>query len=134
MVSDFVMLQQHCEGQEEVPQPIGMASYTIDSHYVQRFVDARGKVRHEGYFDRKVKPYGVGFGALVPPKAQCENLLVPVCVSASHVAFGSIRMEPVFMILGQAAATAAALAIEDGVAVQDVSYAKLKQRLLADKQ
>lgn len=134
MVSDFVMIQQHCEGQQQAPLPIGMASYTLDSHYVQRFVDARGKVQHEGYFDRKVQPYGVGYGALVPKKAQCENLLVPVCMSASHVAFGSIRMEPVFMILGQSAATAACLAIDGGVPIQDVSYAKLRERLLADKQ
>jgi hypothetical protein len=79
-------------------------------------------------------PYEVAFGALVPQKNQCANLLVPVCVSSSHIAYGSIRMEPVFMILGQSAATAAALAIDGKLAVQDVPYADLRKRLLADKQ
>lgn len=135
MIGELVMIQQHCESLEKVPEPVGMGSYTMDSHYVQRFVDARGVVRQEGNFDRRIQqPYGIGFHALVPQRGQCENLLVPVCLSASHVAYGSIRMEPVFMILGQSAAAAACLAIEDGAAVQEVNYAKLRARLLADRQ
>ena len=128
------MIQRHCEGLEAVEEPVGMASYTIDSHYVQRYVDARGIVRHEGYLKRLVQPYVIGYRALVPQREQCGNLLVPVCLSASHVAFGSIRMEPVFMIMGQSAATAACLSIDDGVVVQDLSYVRLRTRLLEDRQ
>src|SRR4029434_6572903 len=80
------------------------------------------------------RPYEIAYGALVPKEMQCENLLVPVCVSSSHIAFGSIRMEPVFMILGQSAATAAALALDEQKRVQDVPYWKLRQRWLADGQ
>lgn len=134
MVGSFVMQQSHCESLATVPQPIGLASYTIDSHYVQRFVSPEGKVKHEGYFDRRVKPYGVALGSILPVKTECENLTVPVCLSASHVAYGSIRMEPVFMILGQAAATIAAQAIDGKTAVQDLSYPELRNRLIADKQ
>jgi lysophospholipase L1-like esterase len=135
MKGELVMIQLHCEGGRNVPEPVGMGSYTMDSHYVQRFVDARGVVRHEGNFDRRIQqPYGIGYRALVPLRRECENLLVPVCLSASHVAYGSIRMEPVFMILGQSAATAACLAIDDRAAVQAVSYVKLRARLLADQQ
>ncbi|HYD82820.1 MAG TPA: FAD-dependent oxidoreductase, partial [Opitutus sp.] len=79
-------------------------------------------------------PYEIAFGALVPKRGEADNLLVPVCVSSSHIAFGSVRMEPVFMILGQSAATTAVLAIDSGVAVQDVDYAALRERLLADGQ
>ncbi|NLE58566.1 MAG: FAD-dependent oxidoreductase, partial [Planctomycetes bacterium] len=80
------------------------------------------------------RPYSIAYGALTPKRGQADNLLVPVCVSSSHIAYGSIRMEPVFMILGQSAATAAALAIDDGVAVQEVDYSKLRERLLQDGQ
>ena len=79
-------------------------------------------------------PYQISYGSLVPKKGQTDNLLVPVCVSSSHIAFGSIRMEPVFMVLGQSAATAAVLAIDGKTSVQDVPYAKLRERLLQDKQ
>ena len=80
------------------------------------------------------KPYQIALGSLRPKKSECRNLLVPVCVSSSHIAYGSIRMEPVFMILGQSAATVAALAIDKGMAVQEVSYGELRPRLLADGQ
>lgn len=134
MRGELVMVQQHCEGLDRASEPVGMGSYTIDSHYVQRYVDSRGVVRHEGNVDKRIQPYGIGYRALVPKEAQCENLLVPVCLSASHVAYGSIRMEPVFMILGQSAATAACLAIEDKVPVQQLSYPRLRARLLSDRQ
>jgi hypothetical protein len=112
-----------------------MGSYTIDSHNVQRYVAPDGSVQNEGDIGVGLKaPYEIAYGALVPKRGQAANLVVPVCVSSSHIAFGSIRMEPVFMILGQSAATAAGLAIDDGVDVQDVPYAKLRARLEKDGQ
>jgi hypothetical protein len=135
MKSDFVMTELHLRGQKPTPKSIGMGSYNMDSHNVQRYVDEQGHARNEG--DIQVHPggpYAISYNAIVPKAAECTNLLVPVCVSASHIAYGSIRMEPVFMILGQSAATAAVLAINDCLAVQDVDYAKLKNRLLMDEQ
>jgi hypothetical protein len=112
-----------------------MGSYTIDSHNVQRYVTPDGHVQNEGDIGVKTpRPYEIAYGALTPKKDQCQNLLVPVCVSSSHIAFGSIRMEPVFMILGQSAATAAALSIDDGIAIQDLPYPRLRERLLEDGQ
>ncbi|MFT5131047.1 MAG: hypothetical protein ACI8W8_004681 [Rhodothermales bacterium] len=135
MVGAYVMTQLNCQGKTEVKRSVGMGAYTMDSHHTQRYVDAKGHVRNEG--DVEVGgfgPYPIAFGSIVPKKSECENLLVPVCLSATHMAFGSIRMEPVFMVLGQSAATAAAMAIDSGVAVQDVDYPKLRERLLKDKQ
>ncbi len=135
MVSDLVMSQHHCQGREEVEDAVGLAAYTMDSHHVQRYVTAEGFARNEG--DVQVggfSPYPIGYRSLVPGNKECVNLLVPVCLSASHIAFGSIRMEPVFMVLGQSAATAAGLAIDQDTAVQDVDYPSLRQRLLDDKQ
>lgn len=112
-----------------------MGSYTMDSHHTQRYVDAGGHVRNEG--DVQVKtggPYRISYRSIRPKAEECSNLLVPVCVSSSHIAFGSVRMEPVFMILGQSAATAACIALENGVAVQDVDYTELRVRLLEDGQ
>jgi hypothetical protein len=110
----------------------------MDSHFCQRVaVEENGvmTVRNEGGFGHPCKgPYPVSFRSIIPKAAECQNLLVPVSLSASHVAFGSIRMEPVFMILGQSAGTAAALAIEGKTAVQELDYAKLRERLLADGQ
>ena len=112
-----------------------MGSYNMDSHNVQRYADAQGNARNEGDVEVGLKkPYPVDYLAIVPKHGECTNLLVPVCVSASHIAYGSIRMEPVFMILGQSAATAAALALDAGCAVQDLPYAALRRRLLADGQ
>ena len=112
-----------------------MGSYGIDSHNVQRYITPDGAVQNEGDIGVGLPgPYEIAFGAILPKRGQADNLLVPVCVSSSHIAFGSIRMEPVFMVLGQSAATAAALAIDAGVAVQDVPYARLRERLLKDGQ
>jgi hypothetical protein len=133
MVSDLVMTQHHCQGRDLAADPVGLAAYTMDSHHVQRYVDADGFVRNEG--DVQVggfSPYGIGYRAIVPAADQCGNLLVPVCLSASHMAFGSIRMEPVFMVLGQSAATAAVHAIDQEVPVQAINTEKLRERLLAD--
>jgi FAD dependent oxidoreductase len=135
MISDFVTTEQHVRRIKPTPKPIGMGSYNMDSHNVQRYVDKTGHARNEG--DVQVNPggpYPISYGAIVPKAAECTNLLVPVCVSSSHIAYGSIRMEPVFMILGQSAATAAVLAIDDKTTVQAVDYTKLRARLLADGQ
>lgn len=135
MVSDFVMTELHCRRIKPTPRPVGMGSYNMDSHNVQRYVDADGWVRNEG--DVQVSPggpYPIDYLAIVPRRGECENLFVPVCASCSHIAFGSIRMEPVFMILGQSAATAASLAIDANTSVQKVPYETLCERLLADGQ
>jgi lysophospholipase L1-like esterase len=135
MVGAYVLTQHDCEGRRAVADPVGLGSYTMDSHITQRYVDATGFVRNEGTLGGRVlKPYPISYRALVPRAAECTNLLVPVCCSASHVGYGSLRMEPVYMILGQSAATAAVLALEQDVTVQDVSYAKLRARLAADGQ
>src|SRR6185369_4478345 len=105
-----------------------------DSHNIQRYVTKEGFVRNEGDVQVGSRPYPVSYRSIRPKTAECSNLLVPVCLSASHIAYGSIRMEPVFMVLGQSAATAAAQALDAGVDVQKVDYAKLRARLLADGQ
>lgn len=135
MAGSYVMTQNNCLGKITVDNSIGMGAYTMDSHHVQRYVDTNGHVGNEG--DVEVGgfgPYPIAYGAIVPKKIECGNLLVPVCLSASHIAFGSIRMEPVFMVLGQSAATAAAQAIDAKVDVQDVEDAELRERLKADGQ
>lgn len=135
MVSDYVMTENEVLGRRAVPQPVGMGSYALDSHNTQRYVTPEGHVQNEGDIGVGVKrPYSVSYQALVPRKQECRNLLVPVCLSSSHIAYGSVRMEPVFMILGESAATAAALAIRQGVDVQGVDYQALRQQLLRQKQ
>ena len=112
-----------------------MAAYGMDSHNVQRYITDEGYVRNEGNVEARVKrPYPVGYRSIIPKASECDNLLVPVCLSASHIAFGSIRMEPVFMVLGQSAATAACLAIDNGVPVHELDYGKLRKQLLRDEQ
>ena len=134
MVSDFVMTEHHCTRKQPVPESIGLAAYTMDSHPVQRFVK-NGMVKNEGDVQVGIPgPYPVSYRAIVPKKGECKNLLVPWSLSASHMAFGSIRMEPVFMILSQSAATAADIALDRGVAVQDVPYDDLRKQLLEDDQ
>jgi hypothetical protein len=135
MVSDYVHTEADCRRTRKTPEPVGMGSYNMDSHNCARYVTADGFVQNEG--DVQVSPggpYPISYKSIVPKAAECPNLLVPVCVSSSHIAYGSVRMEPVFFVLGQSAATAAVLAIDDGVPVQQVSYDKLRKRLLADKQ
>ncbi len=135
MIGRFVMTENELRKKKPTPDSVGMGSYTIDSHNVQRYITPEGYVQNEGDIGVSAGgPYAIAYGSLVPKKGQADNLLVPVCLSSSHIAFGSIRMEPVFMILGQSAATAAAMAIDAKIAVQDVPYAKLKERLLKDGQ
>lgn len=134
LVGAYVMTEKNCRYQETVPDSIGLAAYNMDSHNCQRVVQ-QGKVRNEGDVQiPPMKPYPISYRALIPRASECENLLVPVCLSASHIAYGSIRMEPVFMILGQSSATAAALAIERRVTLPKLPYEPLQQRLLADGQ
>lgn len=136
MVGEYVMTQANCEGKTTVADGVGMAAYTMDSHNCRRIIirkDGRAMVKNEG--DVQVggfPPYPISYRALVPKRAQCTNLLVPVCLSASHIAYGSIRMEPVFMVLGQSAAVAACQAIDEGVAVQTIDIRKLQTRLAQD--
>ncbi len=138
MISDFVMTEHQCRQDEGFPQvkdSVGMGAYTMDSHHVQR-VNWKGQLKNEGDIQMSLggKPYPISYRSIVPAKGECENLLVPWCLSSSHIAFGSIRMEPVGMVLGQSAATAAVQAIDAGSSVQDVDYEKLKVQLLKDGQ
>lgn len=135
MVGAYVMTENDVTGKRTPEDSVGLGSYGMDSHNCQRYVDAKGFARNEG--DVQVhgfSPYPISYRSLIPKANECSNLLAPVCMSASHIAYGSIRMEPVYMILGQSCATAAALAIDANVPVQQVDYAKLKERLLADRQ
>jgi hypothetical protein len=135
MIGSYVMTENELLKRRTTPNSVGMGSYTIDSHNVQRYVTPDGGVQNEGDIGVPTAgPYEIAYGALVPKRGQADNLLVPVCVSSSHIAFGSIRMEPVFMVLGQSAATAAALAIDARVSVQDVPYSRLRERLVKDGQ
>ena len=135
MIGKYVMTENELRKKKPTPESVGMGSYTIDSHNVQRYITPEGYVQNEGDIGVSTGgPYEIAYGSLVPKRGQADNLLVPVCVSSTHIAFGSIRMEPVFMILGQSAATAAVMAIDSKIAVQDVPYAKLRERLLKDGQ
>jgi hypothetical protein len=131
MVGVYVTTENDVLAKSEVPSPVGMGSYAMDSHNVQRYVTAEGFVQNEGDIGvHPHAPYSISYGSIVPKREECQNLLVPVCVSSSHIAYGSIRMEPVFMILGQSAALAASMAIDSDQAVQDVPYEALKEKLL----
>ena len=152
MRGEYVMTEHNCRGDLRAPHPVGYGAYGMDSHNVRRRIGADGFVHNEGDVQdsrrrsrfapdvrpddpglkERLAPYGIDYGALVPKRAECGNLLVPVCVSATHIAFGSIRMEPVFFTLGQVAATAAKLAADAGTCVQAVDYATLAARLRAD--
>jgi hypothetical protein len=135
MIGLGVMTENETLGKTPVSQSIGMGSYSLDAHNAQRYVKADGFVQNEGDIGvHPKKPYSISYASIVPKKAECQNLFAPLCLSSSHIAFGSIRMEPVFMILGQSAASAAVQAINRKVSVQEVDYAKLKEQLLKDKQ
>jgi hypothetical protein len=135
MIGKFVMTENELRKMKPTPESVGMGSYTIDSHNVQRYITPEGYVQNEGDIGVSTGgPYEIAYGSLVPKEGQGFNLVVPVAMSASHIAYGSIRMEPVFMILGQSAATAAVLADEAGLSVQALSYDTLKARLVADGQ
>ena len=131
MVGPYVITQADCEHRKVADDPVGMGAYNMDSHNCQRVVQG-GVVRNEGDVQVGPKgPYPISYRALMPKRQECDNLLVPVCFSSSHIAYGSARMEPVFMVLGHSAALAACQAIEKGGAVQEVDYPALRQKLLA---
>lgn len=135
MVSDYVLCEGDCRRLRTTPQSVGMGSYNMDSHNCMRYVTPEGAVQNEG--DVQVSPggpYQISYRSIVPASGQATNLIVPVCVSSSHIAYGSIRMEPVFMVLGQSAATAACLSLDHRVAVQEVDYKLLRERLVKDGQ
>ena len=135
MIGSYVMTENELLKKRPTPDSIGMGSYGIDSHNIQRYITPEGFVQNEGDIGVPTAgPYEIAYGSLVPKAGQGSNLLVPVAMSASHIAYGSIRMEPVFMILGQSAATAAVLAIDASIPVQSVPYEKLKAQILQDGQ
>lgn len=129
MVSDFVMTEHHCIGSQPVKDGIAMGAYGLDSHCCQRVV-VDDHVENEGLMNVSgFEPYPIAYGAMIPPREQIANLIVPVCVSASHSAYGSIRMEPVFMALGQAAGVACSLALEKDQGVHDIDVARVQKEL-----
>jgi hypothetical protein len=130
MVGEYVMSQKDIQTDLTKPDPIGMGSYNSDSHNLQRVVNKDGFVRNEGDMQVAVEPYQIPYRVLLPKKSEVENLLVPVCFSATHVAYSTLRMEPQYMILGQAAGVAAAMAIRGARAVQDIDAAALTRTLV----
>jgi hypothetical protein len=134
MISDYVMTEKNCKRIEVVPDSVGMGAYNMDSHNIQRYITKEGFVRNEGDVQVRVRPYPISYRSMRPRASECTNLLTPTCLSSSHIAFGSIRMEPVFMVLGQSCATAAAHAIEEKVDIQKIDSKKLEARLVKDGQ
>ncbi len=135
MIGDYVTTQIDCEGKRKASDPVGLGSFGMDSHCVQHIVTENGKVQNEGVIWRTPpRPYGISYRSIIPMKGECENLFSPICLSASHVAHGSIRMEPVFMALSQSSAIAAGMAIDQDLSVQEVPYAALLEKLEAAKQ
>ena len=129
LVGDYVMTEHDCRGHKTCADSVAVGAYGMDSHHCRRIMVAdrlwnEGDVQAAGF-----PPYPISYRAIIPRRGECSNLLVSVCISASHIAYGSLRMEPVFMVLGQSAATAAALALADNCAVQDVPYDALRERL-----
>jgi hypothetical protein len=135
MIGEFVMTENEVLGKQPVNRSIGMGSYTMDSHNIQRYIKPDGFVQNEGDIGvHPDEPYRIDMGSILPIKEECTNLVVPVALSSSHIAFGSIRMEPVFMILGQSAATLATLAVAMDKGLHEISYEELKTKLLEDGQ
>ena len=133
MVGEAVMTQTDCSTNRRKPDSIGMGSFILDSHAVQRLVTSEGNVLDEGNFDIGVKPYQIPYRCLTPKREQCGNLLVPVCLSASHVAYGSIRMEPQFMIMGHVSGLAAMMSVKTDKAVQEIDIASLQAKLIEQR-
>ena len=130
MVGEYVMAQKDIQTELAKPDAIGMGSYNSDSHNIQRVVNRQGFVRNEGDMQVAVQPYQIPYRVLLPKKTEVQNLLVPVCFSATHVAYSTLRMEPQYMILGQAAGVAAAMAVRSAVPVQDVDTKALMRTLV----
>ena len=135
MIGEYVMTENEVLGRKQVTTSIGMGSYTMDSHNVQRYITPDGYVQNEGDIGvHPHKPYQIAMGTVLPQKEECSNLLVPVAVSSSHIAFGSIRMEPVFMILGQSTGVMASMALDKKVPLHDLSYEEVRKELVARNQ
>jgi hypothetical protein len=135
MLGEFVMTENEVLGRSPVVQSAGMGSYTMDSHNTQRYITPEGFVQNEGDIGvAPLAPYQIDLRSMLPRREQCKNLLVPVCLSSSHIAYGSIRMEPVFMILGQSAATLAGMAVEEGRGIHEIPYESLREELLSGGQ
>ena len=134
MISDYVMSEKNCKRLEVVSDSVGMGAYNMDSHNTQRYVTEDGFARNEGDIQIGTRPYPISYRSIRPKAEECTNLLVPVCLAASHISYGSIRMEPVFMVMGQSAATAAVHAIDESSSVQSIDMEKLKKQLIKDEQ
>jgi hypothetical protein len=134
LTGEYVLTQHDCQTNTKKENSIGLASYGPDSHHVQRVYTNKWGIINEGNFLEPHKVYQIPLGIILPKEEECQNLLVPVCVSSSHVAFGSIRMEPVYMIMGQSAATLAALSLDSNIQLHDFDYQELKIQLLNDNQ
>ncbi len=135
MIGSYIMTENDVMGKRAVPSSIGMGSYNLDSHNTQRYITPEGYVENEGDIELYPgQPYSIDLGSIMPKQEECKNLLVPVCVSSSHIAFGSIRMEPVFMILGQSAGTVASMALDRNISIYDLPYEEIKTKLIADGQ
>ncbi len=134
LVGEYVMTQHDALRETKFDDSVGMASYSLDSHICRRVVDNGIVIQEGGFYQAIPGPYPISYRALIPKAAECENLLVPACCSASHVAYASVRMEPVFMILGQSSASAAVQAINEKSSVQKIDVKKLQARLTSDKQ
>lgn len=135
MIADYVMIEADTMHKRQCEDPVAMGSYALDSHNCTRFVNADGLVMNDGDVQQPPPgPYGISYRSIVPKRGEVTNLFVPVCCSASHIAYGSVRMEPVFMALGESTAVAASMAIDAGISSQDVPYPKLRETLLSRAQ
>jgi hypothetical protein len=133
MIGRYVMTKANCALSVTVDDGIAQGSYAIDSHGVQRYINNNGWARNEGGFLKypagQMLPYDIPYRAITPKENECRNLIGPGCISASHVAYSSVRMEPVFMMTGEAAGRAAAMAAEAGIAVQEIDVSLLQTYL-----
>jgi hypothetical protein len=135
LVSDYVMTQRDCEALAVAQDVIGLGAYQMDSHPIQRYVDLNGYVKNEGNVEAHVDaPFPISYKSIIPKKSEVTNLFIPVCLSSSHIAYGSIRMEPVFMVLGQSAAIAASIAIDKNCQTHEVPYQELREALIKNHQ
>ena len=135
LVSDYVMTQRDCEALAVAQDVIGLGAYQMDSHPIQRYVDLNGYVKNEGNVEAHVDaPFPISYKSIIPKKSEVTNLFIPVCLSSSHIAYGSIRMEPVFMVLGQSAAIAASIAIDKNYQTHEVPYQELREALIKNHQ
>lgn len=130
MRGDFVMTEHDVRKDKIKDDVIAMGSYNIDSHNVQRYMTLDGFVLNEGEIQIPVTPYQIPYRVMLPKRNQADNLLVTVCVSATHIAYSSLRMEPQYMMMGEAAGIAASLSVKQSADVQNIDIEKLQQTLI----